>query len=457
PSYTLIDEGPASTVSRTWASVYPHAAQWVVVKSSTTVRKFSKEPHDIIKELRVLKKLHHFNIIEIWNYAHDERWSELHIWQPYIPIPLTELLSSHKFSPYNPPPSSPDDSGIEVQDRSRQHRFTILARSIIYQIFQALSYLHSPLNRIAHRDVKPKNILLTDRGCVKLIDFGIAWQDSINGQREEDRSRGEEPENLKDELWPERRPKMYFEVSTGAYRAPELLFGTRDYEAYAIDLWSLGATVAEFFTPIRAQAEAEEDQYDSDSDDFRDSDATSPFIVSKRLTLLLDDNAANVKLKWERDTLFNGTRGELGLAWSIFKIRGTPTENTWPGFTLLPDSKGVEFTLVPPVPLAPLLPNLPPIPLEDNKGNVLDLIENLLAYPPENRLTAAKALEHPWFTEEGGVVLPKGYPKDLLAAPVSLEGQAKERGSDRQGEDSREVWELGNLLLDFLGGSRNCP
>ncbi|KAG6846526.1 hypothetical protein H0H93_013403, partial [Arthromyces matolae] len=235
-----------------------------------------------------------------------------------------------------------------------------------------------------------------------------------------------------------------------AYRAPELLFGTRDYDAYAIDLWSLGATVAEFFTSIRAHAEADEDDYDYDGDDFGDIDETSPFIVSKRLKLLLDENPTDVKLKWERDTLFNGTRGELGLAWSIFKIRGTPTENTWPGFTLLPDSKGVEFTLVPPVPLAPLLPNLPPIPLEDSKGNALNLIENLLAYPPENRLTAAKALEHPWLTEEGGVVLPKGYPKHLLATSVSSEGQSKERGSDIQAEDSSEVLELGNLLWDFL-------
>lgn len=33
---------------------------------------------------------------------------------------------------------------------------------------------------------------------------------------------------------------------------------------------------------------------------------------------------------WSRDTLFDGSRGEIGLAWSIFKIFGTPTDESWP-------------------------------------------------------------------------------------------------------------------------------
>ena len=40
------------------------------------------------------------------------------------------------------------------------------------QIIMAVGELHK--NKIAHRDLKPKNILLDEQGYVKLIDFGMA-------------------------------------------------------------------------------------------------------------------------------------------------------------------------------------------------------------------------------------------------------------------------------------------
>jgi serine/threonine protein kinase len=43
---------------------------------------------------------------------------------------------------------------------------------IILEISYALCHLHA--HHIIHRDLKPENILITDRGSVKVIDFGIA-------------------------------------------------------------------------------------------------------------------------------------------------------------------------------------------------------------------------------------------------------------------------------------------
>ena len=40
------------------------------------------------------------------------------------------------------------------------------------QVFRGLRYLHS--NFIVHRDLKVSNLLMTDKGCVKIADFGLA-------------------------------------------------------------------------------------------------------------------------------------------------------------------------------------------------------------------------------------------------------------------------------------------
>ena len=85
---------------------------------------------------------------------------------------------------------------------SRAVRWSRLARAIMAQVLFALAYLHDE-QRVAHRDIKPANVLLTDDGMVKVIDFGIA------------RREGEGEEETKEDLWPEPRERMYFEVSTG--------------------------------------------------------------------------------------------------------------------------------------------------------------------------------------------------------------------------------------------------
>ena len=44
--------------------------------------------------------------------------------------------------------------------------------ALFRQVCSAVHYAHR--NLIIHRDIKPGNILVTDDGTVKLLDFGIA-------------------------------------------------------------------------------------------------------------------------------------------------------------------------------------------------------------------------------------------------------------------------------------------
>lgn len=93
---------------------------------------------------------------------------------------------------------------------------------LMQQLTSALVYLHSQY--ILHRDIKTSNLLLNNRGELKLADFGLARYTSNPPPRH--------LTQLVVTLW---------------YRSPELLLGTRTYDS-AVDMWSLGCIFAELLT-----------------------------------------------------------------------------------------------------------------------------------------------------------------------------------------------------------------
>lgn len=91
------------------------------------------------------------------------------------------------------------------------------------QLVRGLEYLHS-IN-IVHRDLKMSNLLLTNKGILKIADFGMA---RLCGESlESDVSRDLSPEVIT--LW---------------YRAPEVLFGDTKY-SFGVDIWALGCILGE--------------------------------------------------------------------------------------------------------------------------------------------------------------------------------------------------------------------
>ncbi|KAG9246613.1 kinase-like domain-containing protein [Calycina marina] len=94
-------------------------------------------------------------------------------------------------------------------------------KTLLLQLTSGVSYLHT--NWILHRDLKSSNLLLNNRGVLKIADFGMA------------RYFGDPP------------PKMTQLVVTLWYRAPELLLGAEKYGT-AVDMWSIGCIFGELLT-----------------------------------------------------------------------------------------------------------------------------------------------------------------------------------------------------------------
>lgn len=127
------------------------------------------------------------------------------------------------------------------------------------------------------------------------------------------------------------------EVVTLWYRAPEILMGQRQY-ACPVDMWSVGCIFAE--------------------------------MVTKR-------------------PLFPGD-SEIDELFRIFRVLGTPTDQTWPKVTELPDYKAC-FPKWARQDLTQVVPGL------DEQG--YDLLEKMLVLDPSQRISAKQALAHPWFAE----------------------------------------------------------
>lgn len=128
--------------------------------------------------------------------------------------------------------------------------------------------------------------------------------------------------------------RLTHEILTLWYRAPEILMGCNRYST-GVDMWSVACIFAELVT---------------------------------------------------KQAIFQGD-SELQQLLLIFRLLGTPNEQMWPGVSKLPNWH--EYPQWKPKPVSTLVPNL------DEDG--LDLLTKMLVYEPVKRISAKKAMEHPYF------------------------------------------------------------
>lgn len=88
------------------------------------------------------------------------------------------------------------------------------------QLLEGLNYLH--VNRILHRDIKTSNLLISNKGILKLADFGLARP-----------------------IKPDKNARYTPDMITLWYRPPELLLKEPISYSTEVDLWSVGCILAE--------------------------------------------------------------------------------------------------------------------------------------------------------------------------------------------------------------------
>ncbi|KAH7101970.1 kinase-like domain-containing protein [Auriculariales sp. MPI-PUGE-AT-0066] len=241
--------------------------------------------------------------------------------------------------------------------RSRKGRAFVpgLVFSIFQQVVSGLHHIHS--NGYIHRDVKPKNLLVTTIGLadyapmtpqdlmviIKIADFGFARETSS-------------------------RPPTADYFAARWHRAPEVLLRAREY-SNSIDMWALGTILAEL-----------------------------------------------INLK----PLFPGL-GEIDQMSRITQVLGEPTDSygyngrgrihgggPWPKGIEMADSYGVLFGKSEPIVFTTLF--APTVP-----RSLVDVIEDLLRYEPAARLKTSDLLDCEYVREMRSQPVP--VPRTPLAVP----------------------------------------
>jgi cell division cycle 2-like protein len=171
-------------------------------------------PQTSVREIGLLMRLKHPSIVNVREVCVGDSSSSIFVVLEYVEHDLKDLLSEKK-SPF---------TSAEV-------------KCLMRQLLSGVNYLHS--NFVIHRDLKTSNLLYSNRGEMKLCDFGMARQ-------------------FGDPL------RRYTQtVVTLWYRPPELLLG-QEYYSTAVDMWSMGCVMAEILSrePL-FRGKAELDQLDT--------------------------------------------------------------------------------------------------------------------------------------------------------------------------------------------------
>ncbi|KAA8548569.1 hypothetical protein F0562_000164 [Nyssa sinensis] len=178
-----------------------HLGEKVAIKKINDIFEHVSDATRILREIKLLRRLHHPDIVEIKHILLPPSRREFK--DIYV---VFELMESdlHQVIKAN-------------DDLTPEHY-----QFFLYQLLRGLKYIHTA--NVFHRDLKPKNILANADCKLKICDFGLA-RVAFN----------DTPTAI---FWTDY-------VATRWYRAPELCGSFFSKYTPAIDIWSIGCIFAE--------------------------------------------------------------------------------------------------------------------------------------------------------------------------------------------------------------------
>ncbi|RCN46723.1 kinase domain protein [Ancylostoma caninum] len=168
-----------------------------IIKHSR-LRKIQNGQENVERELRILNKVKHENVIRLIEVFRREQKNKLYVVLEFCMGSVQQLL---------------DAAHENRLSDAETHRYFV-------DLIKGLEYLHSV--GIVHKDIKPANLLVSLDYKLKISDFGVAEELS---QFQKDDS-------------------CQVVQGTPKFQAPELVSGnTESYSGFASDLWSCGVTL----------------------------------------------------------------------------------------------------------------------------------------------------------------------------------------------------------------------
>ncbi|XP_076266657.1 serine/threonine-protein kinase STK11-like isoform X1 [Rhynchophorus ferrugineus] len=166
------------------------------------LRRIPNGEQNVRKEISLLKKLCHKNIIRLIDEHRNPEKQKLYLILEFCVGSLQGLLDSAP--------------GKKLPARQAHGYFT--------QLLDGLEYLHGA--RVVHKDIKPGNLLLTLEQVLKISDFGVA--ETIDLFAKDD--------------------TCYIGQGSPAFQPPEIANGAESFPGFKVDIWSSGVTLYNIMT-----------------------------------------------------------------------------------------------------------------------------------------------------------------------------------------------------------------
>lgn len=286
--------------------------------------------YESIREVAILLKLNHKNIIKVVDYFFRD--DKMYVVMPYYSQSLYNVICDYR-----------------KKNKSFSHE---QIKKIMNGILDGLHYIHE--NDICHRDLKPDNIMLTDDGTPIIIDFGQCKKLTL---------------------------KNTTQLGTCYYRPPEIsAFSKNKYSKIydkKVDSWGLGCILFELFTGKQLTSLIYDVDYESETKTDDEDDVLNDDDETEEETDETDEET-------DEETQSESSDDDVEILTDLFNKLGVPDNEFLTKFKLKHIVKSDMSKTKKPIDYFKTM-------MSEDKA---DLLSKLIAYNPESRYSMKDCYSH---------------------------------------------------------------